>query len=122
MASGTRKKQRIIIESDDESNSADTRDQDWTPDDEYDENHRNCSNGIDTSLPEEIEFDSTAGFKLKIIKKMKQSNHLVWIHFGYLMKDDKIVKKVEKKIYCVKCFDEKKFKRLVTYMWCSECK
>lgn len=112
MASGTRKKQRTIIESDDESNSADKHDQDWTPGDEDVENNTNRANGNSnhTSSFEEIEFDSTEGFQLKIVKKMKQSNHLIWNHFGYLMKDGKIIKKCEKKIYCVKCFDKKTFK------------
>lgn len=110
-----RKKPNTIIESDDENNSDVERDRDWVPKD--DETDRNQSNegGNDTSLPEDTEFDSTEGFRLKTVKTMKQSNHLIWTMFGRLMKNDKNVDKVKDRVYCIKCFEKKKFKRYYNF-------
>lgn len=65
----------------------------------------------DSPLPDDIEFDSTEGFLLKPVKSSKQSNHMIWSLFGYLMKSGKNVKRVKDRIYCFKCFDKKQFKR-----------
>lgn len=113
----SRKRKNAIIESDDE-NFDDSRDRDWTPDDDDGEtsiSSRNSSvgdrqNELDTSVPED-DFNSTDGFNLKVIKSMKQSNHLIWSMFGNLLKDGKIVDKVKHRIYCIKCFEKKRFKR-----------
>lgn len=102
-----RKKQKTIIEAND-----DERDEDWVPeDDEEDANQmHSLHHDNDKSLPDETEFDSTEGFQLKIIKSMKQSNHLIWSMFGHLMKNNKIVDRVKDRIYCNNCFASKKFK------------
>lgn len=107
------KKKKTIVESDDEWN-LDEQDLDWAPEDDDDDdkirkNRPNSSNN-DTSLPDDCEFSSTEGFQLKTVKTKKQSSHLVWTMFGYLMKDNKKVDKVKERLYCVKCFEKEKFK------------
>lgn len=74
------------------------------------ENSRNTLNGSEDDR-NDIPFDTTSGFTLKIVKNYKMSKHPVWLMFGYLMKDDKIVKRVKDRFFCKRCFDKKKFKR-----------
>lgn len=106
-----RKKQRTTIESGDDERSMEN-DENWTPDEEEEARERDYIRSLehDKSLPDETEFDSTEGFQLKIVKSMKQSNHLIWSMFGYLMKNNKTVERVKDRIYCTKCFENKKFK------------
>lgn len=107
------KRQRAIkknyVESDDEDSTA-SRDIDWSPD-EDETNQIQTESENDTSLPEDVEFDSTEGFQLKKVKSMKQSNHIIWTMFGHLTKNDKNIHRVKDRIFCIKCFDKKRFKR-----------
>lgn len=100
-----RKKQKTIIETDD-----DERDEDWIPEEEEGNQIHSPEHDKDKSLPDDSDFDSTDGFQLKVVKTVKQSNHLVWSMFGHLMKNNKIVDRVKNRIYCTKCFENKKFK------------
>lgn len=106
-----RKKRKSLVETDDEHDPVVEIDHDWVPDEDETEQIQASENDNDKSLPEDIEFDSTDGFKLKIVKAMKQSNHLIWNMFGQLLKNDKPVDRVKDRIYCNKCFEKKKFKR-----------
>lgn len=112
----TRKKQKTIIESDDEYDLDAENDRDWLPDEDDDDDkirkNRSSlnSNENDTSLPDDCEFCSTEGFQLKAVKTKKQSSHLIWTMFGHLMKDNKIVDKVKGRLYCIKCFEKERFK------------
>lgn len=104
-----RKVQRSIIESDEENETELENDPIWTPDDN-DKEQPQCSN-IDTSTPEDSAFDSTEGFRLKKVEASKQSNQLIWNLFGQLIKDEKPVTRVKDRIYCIRCFEKKTFKR-----------
>lgn len=114
------KKQRVSIESDDGVELNPEKDPNWVPEDDHDasngrrsndafDRRRSNDNSNDTSFPEE--FDSTEGFTLKTIKTVKQSNHQIWTMFGHLMKNNQNVDKVKDRVYCIKCFEKKKFKR-----------
>lgn len=59
----------------------------------------------------DVPFNTTAGFSLKIVKNYKMSKHPVWMMFGYLMKDNKLVTRVKDKFFCKSCYDKKNFKR-----------
>lgn len=96
-------------ESDDEECATNGTDTEWSAN--QDEREQIQTSPSDTSLPEEIEFDSTEGFNLKTIKSVKQSHHVIWNRFGLLMKNGKIVDRVKERIYCITCFEKKKFKR-----------
>lgn len=101
-----RKKSKTTTDSDDENCGSAETDLEWT----LEQNEANgAENDNDTSLPD-TEFDSTEGFRLKTVKCTKQSKHLIWNMFGHLMKNDKDVDKVKDRIYCIKCFEKKKFK------------
>lgn len=99
---------KMVIESDDEVDQNEIVDSEWLPSDE-ENNQFSTSENNNTSLPDDLEFDSTEGFNLKPVKSMKQSNHLIWERFGVLMKNTKIV--YRDRIFCVNCFEKKKFKR-----------
>lgn len=73
--------------------------------------NRSIDSSSDTSLPDDCEFSSTEGFQLKPVKTMKQSTHLIWTMFGHLTKDNKKVDKVKDRIYCIKCFEKKDYKK-----------
>lgn len=105
------RKERInYAESDDEEYAtAKCTDTDWSAN--QIEREQIQTSPSDTSLPEEIEFDSTEGFNLKTIKSVKQSHHVIWSRFGNLMKNGKIVERVKERIYCITCFEKKQFKR-----------
>lgn len=92
----------------------------WTPDEEAIvddrsnstmEDSQNSLHTLDDTDNSELDFSTTAGFSLKIIKNHKMSKHPVWLMFGYLLKDNKLVVRVKDKFFCKKCFDKKKFKR-----------
>lgn len=61
--------------------------------------------------PDGLNFDSTEGFTLKTIKTMKQSHHVIWNHFGQLMKNGKVIDRIRDRVYCIACFEDKKFKK-----------
>lgn len=65
------------------------------------------------STSDNLPFNTTAGFSLKIVKTYKSSKHPVWLMYGYLMKEDKAVNRVKDRFFCKKCFDKEKFKRYV---------
>lgn len=91
-----RKKSKTTTDSDDENCGSAETDLEWT----LEQNEANgAENDNDTSLPD-TEFDSTEGFRLKTVKCTKQSKHLIWNMFD----------KVKDRIYCIKCFEKKKFK------------
>lgn len=101
-----RKKIRMSGDVDDLTSNDDERDSEWLP-----ENETNDSlNENDTSLPEN-EFNSTEGFSLNPVKGTKNSTHTIWSMFGVLVKNNKAVDKVKNRIYCIKCFEKKQFKR-----------
>lgn len=105
----SRTNRKNYAESDEEDCDTMNTDADWSPDQDEREQLQTPAN--DTSLPEELEFDSTEGFNLKIIKSVKQSHHVIWSRFGILMKNGKAVDRVKDRIYCIACFEKKKFKR-----------
>lgn len=106
----SRTNRKDYTESDEDDSATKSADADWSPDqEERDQLQTPASN--DTSLPEELEFDSTEGFNLKTIKSVKQSQHIIWNRFGHLMKNGKTVDKVKDRVYCITCFEKKKFKR-----------
>lgn len=107
----TRKRRKVVVESDDE-HLDDELHREWEPFDSEND-HQIFEHDNDKSLPEEFDFDSTVGFQLKNIKSTKPSTHPIWFMYGNLMKDDKIVNKVKHRIYCKKCFEKQKFKRYV---------
>lgn len=103
-----RKRQKIV--GTDDGSDSDERDKDWIPEEnEADQIHSPVRDN-DKSLPDDTEFDSTEGFKLIAAKSIKQSNHLIWTMFGQLMKNNKIVDRNKDRIYCIRCFENKKFK------------
>lgn len=107
-----RKKQNPIVEcdtDDDDNIRSAQNDPDWNPKEDEIDHHPTLDN--DTSLPEDTEFDSTEGFRLKVIKNSKQSSHVIWNMFGQLNKNDKPIDRVKSRIYCIRCFEKKKFKR-----------
>lgn len=63
------------------------------------------------SPPDNLPFNTTAGFSLKIVKTYKSSKHPVWLMYGFLLKEDKAVIRVKDRFFCKKCFDKEKFKR-----------
>lgn len=65
----------------------------------------------DVSNPDNLPFNTTAGFSLKIVKNYKSSKHPVWLMYGYLMREQKVINRVRDRVFCKKCFDKKKFKR-----------
>lgn len=106
-----RKKQKKIIESDGDNGSDD--DMDWVPGQEEQEQEGGGEVQTpenNTSASEIHEFDTTEGFQLKAVKSMKNSNHLIWTMFGSLMRNDKIVEIRRNYLYCIRCFNNKKFK------------
>lgn len=78
--------------------SEDSRSEQSTPDDE-------------PSTSVDLPFKTTTGFNLKIVKTYKSSKHPVWLMFGYLMREEKIINRVKDRFFCKKCFDKEKFKR-----------
>lgn len=77
----------------------------------FDESQTTSNTADNVSVSDDLPFDTTAGFQLKIIKTYRSSNHPVWLMFAYLMKDQKIVNRVKDRFFCKKCFDKKRFKR-----------
>lgn len=86
----------------------------WTPDEKdagSSSGDSQCTNVRDNDVSiENVPFDTTEGFGLKIVKNYKSSKHPVWLMYGYLMKEGKVVNRVAHKFFCKKCFDKKKFK------------
>lgn len=100
-----RKKSKTAADSDDENGGSVETDREWMPE----QNESNEAENENETSPD-TEFDSTEGFRLKNVKCTKQSKHLIWNMFGHLMKNDKFVDRVKDRIYCIKCFEKKKFK------------
>lgn len=113
----TRKNAINLCESDEELSNGSG--DEWSPDNERllsasgNSTLEESQNSIHTIEDDDggISFSTTAGFTLKIIKNHKMSKHPVWLMFGNLMKDDKLVVRVKDRFFCKKCFDKKKFKR-----------
>lgn len=60
--------------------------------------------GIDAS-----DFDPTKHLRLNT--KNKRSNHPIWDLYGVLLKDGREVSKAKSRIFCKRCFEQKKIKR-----------
>lgn len=95
----------------------------WSPENDKSNDRNSDSTFEDTqsmntpddadSIPDNLPFNTTAGFSLKIVKTYKSSKHPVWLMYGYLMKGDKVIIRVKDRFFCKKCFDKEKFKRYV---------
>lgn len=109
MERNKRRRNPAIIESGDEFDDDSNEDSNWVPVWVPDESEKNPEN--DTSSPEALDFNTTEGFQLKTIKSLKQSNLAVWAYFGQLMRNGKPADRVTNRVYCIACFDNKKFKR-----------
>lgn len=114
-----RKKQDSIIESDEEGATGIDNDTNWVLEAIDDDQHQVFE--IETPLSDDSEFDSTEGFQLKTVKSSKQSNHRIWTRFGQLIKNEKTVASAKDRIYCISCFENKKFKRQVNSKFYNQC-
>lgn len=106
MATGirTRTAKKTYAESDEEDSTINrSNDADWSPDELQ-------TSANDTSIPDELEFDTTDSFSLKTVKNVKRSHHVIWCRFGQLMKNDKIVDRLKDRFYCIACFEKNTFK------------
>lgn len=74
-----------------------------TPDDDAEHANDNAR--------DQINFASMEGFTLKLTKRIKQLNHVVWNRYGQLMKNGKPVDRVKDRVYCITCFEKSTFKR-----------
>lgn len=105
MATGRRQRtvDRNYAESDEEDSNR-SGDDDWIPEELH-------TSDNDTSIPDELDFSTTKGFSLRTVKNVKRSNHVIWNRFGQLMKNNKIVKRLIDRRYCITCFEKGNFKQ-----------
>lgn len=111
----TRKKlnSKNLAESDDECGDfSKGSDEEWTPREVRDSPSADSENS--SNIPDEdmnMTFDTTTGFTLSILKCFNQSKHPVYSLFGRLKKANKMILRVKDRLFCLKCFNEDKFKR-----------
>lgn len=104
-----------LAESEDESGDySNGSNEVWTPGAESTKNSTSIESDSSSIVPEDetnLTFDTTTGFTLKILKGYNNSKHPVYSLCGRLMKANKIIKRVMDKVFCLKCFNENRFKR-----------
>lgn len=104
-----------LAESDDENGNYSRRsDEEWAPDGESSRNSTGIDSEHSSIIPEDeinVTFDTTTGFTLKIVKFFNQSKHPVYSLYGRLMKANVMIHRVKDRFFCLKCFNENKFKR-----------
>lgn len=104
-----------LAESDDENGDfSKGSDEEWNPKENEISNSTTIDSQNSSIVPEDeenITFDTTTGFSLKILHTYNQSKHPVYALFGRLLKANKTINRVKDRFFCSKCFNENKFKR-----------